>query len=337
MPKSSRALLLVAAAIVIAMVAVACDSAAEKPTAEPPTPVPTVSSQSLDADDNSAAGSGDTAAPTGGLRTGALQEPEVQECLAGELGVEVNSESGAFDRSLLQDIDPEDVTAAFEVCGVEQGGRAGPGGVVGSGIGDPQIRECLNDELGDDFLSQLGRGSGLGLDPESLAAFEKCGLDIGDASGGFSGFGGGGGRFGGDDGIFGGRAGGGFAGGTGDFQECITGLLGDDALSQLRNSGGAPSAELQDALAECSVGIAIPVEPDGGIGDGAGPILVEPEVEPTATSIPVSDLTIEQLTCLSDELDPADLASAVVATSSGDLSKISDEILAALQTCGVGA
>jgi hypothetical protein len=115
----------------------------------------------------------------------------------------------------------------------------------------------------------------------------------------------------------------------------LTDVAGPDAFELLRNStGDAPPAELLEALEECGGGIPIRVEPDGGIGDGAGPILIE---EPTATPIPVSDLTIEQLTCLSGELEPADLANAVIATSSGDLSEIADEVLAALQACGVGA
>jgi len=79
--------------------------------------------------------------------------------------------------------------------------------------------------------------------------------------------------------------------------------------------------------------VAIPVEPGSDTGDDADPVLAEP----TATPIPVSELTVEQLTCLSNELEPADLASAVVATSSGNLSEISDTVLAALQTCGVGS
>jgi hypothetical protein len=97
-----------------------------------------------------------------------------------------------------------------------------------------------------------------------------------------------------------------------------------------------PPPELQEALAKCGATIAIPVESGGGIGDGAGSIPIEPAVEPSATSIPVSELTIEQLTCLSGELDPDDLANAVIATSSGDVSEITDDVLAALQTCGVG-
>jgi hypothetical protein len=122
-------------------------------------------------------------------------------------------------------------------------------------------------------------------------------------------------------------------GGDGSFQECLTEALGEDALLQLRNPDGPPSAELQEALQECGNVVAIPVEPGSDTGDDADPVLAEP----TATPIPVSELTVEQLTCLSNELEPADLASAVVATSSGNLSEISDTVLAALQTCGVGS
>ncbi|MEE8046888.1 MAG: hypothetical protein V3T49_08610, partial [Dehalococcoidia bacterium] len=245
-----------------------------------------------------------------------------------------------FERSLIRSIVPEEVTAAFGLCGVEQGGDRGGqfgGGFVGTGIGDPAVRECLNEQLGDDFADAFGGagggrdGSGLiggGLPEGFAAALEECGVDV--AAGGF------GGGFGGRGGGFRGEGPGGF-GGDGSFQECLTDLLGPDAFDLLRNpTGDDPSDELREALEECGGGIAIPVEPGGGIGDGAGPITIDPAAEATAVPIPVSELTIEQLTCLSDKLDPADLASAVVATSSGDLSQIPDEILAALQTCGVG-
>jgi len=274
----------------------------------------------------------------GGLTGGAFADPEIRECLTGILGEDALDNLG---QGSGLGLDPESL-AAFEECGLNFGDGAerrfggGGGGFVGSGIADPEIRECLTGILGEDALDNLGQGSGLGLDPESLAAFEECGLNFGDGGGGFR-FGGRGGTFGGDDGIFGG---GGLRGGfgtDGSFQECLTDALGEDALAQLRNPAGAPSEELQEALAQCAGGIAIPVEPDGGIGDGAGPIPIEPAVEPTATSIPVSELTIEQLTCLSGELEPSDLASAVIATSSGDLSEIPDEVLSALQICGVGA
>ncbi|NQW20984.1 MAG: hypothetical protein HQ477_09760 [Chloroflexi bacterium] len=261
-------------------------------------------------------------------------DPAVQACLAGELGMDVTLESGEFDRGILRTTNIDDLTAAYAACGIEQarrpdGGGFGGGGFVGSGIADPEIRQCITDELGADALSQLGRGSGLGLTEESTAAFEKCGFTVGDA-GGF----GGGGIFGGGQR---GGARGGLTGGIGDFRECITAELGEGALTLLGDPTGAPQAEFQAALEKCGGGISIPVEPNGGIGDGAVPIPVEPAAEPTATAIPVSDLTIEQLTCLSTELDSSALASAVIATSSGDLSKISDQVLAALQTCGVGS
>ncbi|MBC8452946.1 MAG: hypothetical protein H8D69_00570 [Chloroflexi bacterium] len=264
-------------------------------------------------------------------------DPEVQQCIAGELGIEFDSELGTYDRSALRAIDPEKVTEAFASCGAEQARRPANGGFVGGSIADPEVQACLTRELGEEFFGRLGQGSGIGLTPESIAALEECGVGLPDTGGGFR-FGGGPNGFGGDDGVFGGglRGGRGTLGGDGSFQECLTNALGDDALTLLRNPIGAPSPEVQEALEQCGGAIGIPVEPDGGIGDGAAPILVEPEVAPTATAVPVSDLTIEQLTCLAGELDPAGLASAIVATSSGDLSQISDEILAALQTCGVG-
>ncbi|MBT6707960.1 MAG: hypothetical protein HOB24_08675 [Chloroflexi bacterium] len=342
MPHISRSTLLISIALMIAVVAAACDSAAEKPTAEPPTAVPAVVSESASTSEGEPAGRirvpGDLA--TAGAAS--LADPQAQECLAGELGMDLSD--GEFDLRALSRLDPTDTSAAFVACGAEFGRPGGAGGIlgggefVGGGFADPEFRECLTGILGDDALDNLGQGDGLGLDPESLAAFEECGINFGDTGGGLQ-FGGREGAFGGDSGIFGGglRGGRGGFGGDGSFQECLIGELGEDALSSLRNPTGAPSDEFQAALEKCGGGIAIPVEPDGGIGDGAGPITIEPITEPTATSIPVSELTIEQLTCLSSELDPADLAAAVVATSAGDLSEISDELLAALQTCGVGS
>ena len=394
MARISHRYLLISIAIMIAVVAAACDSPASKPTAEPdpPTPIPTVVTESESTTEDS----------TANVNTSrqSFAEAAAQECLAGELDFEIDPATGLFDRGLLREVDAADLVAAFETCGVEQGGRqAGGGGrigggFVGSGIADPEVRECLTEEMGEDALDNLGQGSGIGLGEEWVAAFEKCGLSSGDGaipfSGGRGGFAGGGAfadpeiqeclstelgeDFGSGGGIFGGLTGGGPSeeltaafeecginlsagftgrigggggfggggfggggrggfGGDGSFQECLTEALGEDALLQLRNPEGPPSAELQEAFQECGDAVAIPVEPDGGTGDGAGPI----PGEPTATPIPVSDLTVEQLTCLSSELEPADLAGAVVATSSGDLSEVSDTVLAALQACGVGS
>jgi hypothetical protein len=319
----------------ISIFVIAC-GAAEKPATEPdpPTPIPTHVAEPTPA----SLAEGIPARRDGGA-TGftALADPEVQKCLATELGVEIDPGASIFDRSLLASVDPENVTAAFAECGVELptrgtiGGRGGftggAGGFASRVLDDPELRECLTEELGEDALDNLGQGSGFGLTPETLAAMQECGLNFGDGGSGF--------QFGGREGE-GFRGGGGFA--DGSFQECMTEELGEDALSLLRNPTGEPPAELQDALAKCGGGaIAIPVEPGDGIGDGAGPISVEPAAEPTATPIPVSDLTIEQLTCLSGELDPAALANAVIATSSGDLSALSSDVLAALETCGVGS
>ena len=108
-------------------------------------------------------------------------------------------------------------------------------------------------------------------------------------------------------------------------------------MLQLRNSEGSPSEELQEALQECGNAVVIPVVPESGSGDRAGPVPGEPAEEPEATPVPVSDLTVEQLICLSSELEPADLARVVVATSSGDLSTLSDAVLPALTKCDVGS
>lgn len=307
-PKRTTALISIV--LMLAVVATACGGAAPKPTAEPPTPtaVPTV-------------------APTASASQAGISAEAVQVCLAEELGLDI---SGGFDRSLLREVDGELLTAAFEACGAEQGGRPPGGGdflgrLADGPFGDPAVQECLTEDFGADFSG----GGGFGISEELTAALDECGVDL---AGLLGTFGGGGGALGG-----GGRGGarGGF-GGDGSFQECLTEELGEGALDLLRNPTRTPPPELQEALVKCGATIAIPVESGGGIGDGAGPIPIEPAVEPSATSIPVSELTIEQLTCLSGELDPADLANAVIATSSGDVSEITDDVLAALQTCGVG-
>ena len=432
----------------IAVIAAACDSPASKPTAEPdpPTPIPTVATEAEHVGEDSTAN-----ANTSGQ---GIADPEVRACLTEEMGEDAFDNLGQGSGIGLG----EEWVAAFEKCGVASGedgtvlgGRGGGGrlggGFVGSGIADPEVRECLLEEMGEDALDNLGQGSGIGLgeewvaafekcgvssgagrgtlaDPENreclleelgedaldnlgqgsgiglgeewVAALEKCGINFGDAATPFGGGGGGsrggfavGGAFGdpevqeclstelGEDfgsqgrGIFGGQAGGGLSeeltaafeecgidlaggfagrlggggggfagrlggggfGGDGSFQECLTEALGEDALLQLRNPDGPPSAELQAALQGCGNVVGIPIEPGSGGSDGDD-LVTE---EPIATPIPVSDLTVEQLTCLLSELEPADLASAVVSTSSGDLSKVTDTVLAALQTCGVGS
>ncbi len=89
-----------------------------------------------------------------------------------------------------------------------------------------------------------------------------------------------------------------------------------------------PSQELLDAFEQCSS--PIPLELDGGIGDGAVP----PPIEHTATQVPASDLAIEVLAYLSRELDSTELAAVVITTNAGDFTELSDEALAALATCG---
>ena len=293
-PKRTTALILIV--LMLAVVATACVEAAPKPTAEPPTPtaVPTV-------------------APTASASRAGISAEAVQVCLAEELGLDI---SGGFDRSLFREVDGELLTAAFEACGAEQGGRPpGAGDFLGrladGPFADPAVQECLTEDFGADFSG----GGGSEISEELTAALDECGVDL---AGLLGTFGGGGGALGG-----GGRGGArsGF-GGDGSFQECLTEELGEGALDLLRNPTRTPPPELQEALVKCGATIAI---------------TIEPAVEPSATSIPVSELTIEQLTCLSGELDPADLANAVIATSSGDVSEITDDVLAALQTCGVGA
>ncbi len=326
-PKRTTALISIV--LMVAVVATACGGTAPKPTAEPPTPtaVPTV------APTPSTSQAGDSANGTANTRQAAISAEAVQVCLAEELGLDI---SDGFDRSLLREVDGELLTAAFGACGAEQGGRPPGGGdflgrLADGPFGDPVVQECLTEELGEDFGADFSGGGGFGISEELTAALDECGVDIAGLLGTFGGALGGGGR-----GGIGGGARGGF-GDVGSFQRCLTEELGEGALDLLRNPTRTPNPELQEALAKCGAAIANPVESGGGIGDGAGPITIESAVEPSATSIPESELTIEQLTCLSGELDPADLANAVIATSSGDVSEITDDVLAALQTCDVGA
>ncbi len=320
-----RSTFLISIALMLAVIAAACGSARSKPAAEPPTPMPTVVVQ---ADDEGVEATGRTS----------LADPAVQECLAEQLGSDFEPESGEIGPGLFGRLGSEEL-AMLETCGVDVSGGFGGAfggsgdrrGAGGFGAFTTEAQECLTEQLGEDFADSsttrsrdggfLGdRALGGSTGDDFTAALEACGVEFGD--GGFGGFGGG-------------ILGGGGRGGPGDgsFQECLTGLLGADAFELLRDPTGGAPPELAEALEQCSG--PIPIEPDGGIGDGAGPIPVEPADEPTATSIPVSDLSIEQLTCLSGELDAAALVSVVIATSSGDLSELSDEALAALETCGV--
>jgi hypothetical protein len=274
----------------------------------------------------------------GGFVGSGIADPEVRACLLEEMGEDALDNLGQGSGVGLG----EDWVAAFEKCGVDSGDGAGlfggrrgaaGGGFAGGAFADPETQECLAAELGEDFGSSeggiFGGLTGGGLSEDLTAAFEECGIDLSAGFGGRLGAGGfGGGAFGG-----GGRGGFGGLGGDGSFQECLTEALGEDAMLLLRNPEGPPSTELQEALQECGNVVAIPVESGSDTGEDADPVLAEP----AATSIPVSELTIEQLTCLSSELEPGDLASAVVAASSGNLSTVSDTVLAALQTCEVGS
>ena len=65
---------------------------------------------------------------------------------------------------------------------ITDGEAVGGVGPVSVTIADSEVRDCLTDILGADALDNLGQGSGLGLEPESLAAFEECGLNFGDGT-----------------------------------------------------------------------------------------------------------------------------------------------------------
>jgi len=101
-----------------------------------------------------------------------------------------------------------------------------------------------------------------------------------------------------------------------ETQECLAELLGEDF------TGGFTRRDDSGQSREGLFG--------AGIGDGA----VTPPIEPTATPVPASDLTIEVLAYLSRELDSTELAAVVIATNAGDLTELSDEALAALATWG---
>jgi hypothetical protein len=318
----SRSTFLICIALMIAVIAAACDTAADKPTAESPTAVPPVASQDVDTD-------------TTLSLIDAFTDSEVRQCLSEQLGDRFDDDLGAVGPELLSRFGPREL-AVLESCGVDIPGALG-GNVGAASLDDPEVQECLAGQLGMDLsagefdLTVLRE-----LEPTDIAAaFEACGAEFGRPGAGGGILGDGGGLFGGGQR---GAGRGGFAGGAGgDILECLTEELGEDPLALLRDPIGMPPADFQAALEKCGAGIAIPIEPNDSAGDGTGPIPIEPITEPTATSIPVSELTIEQLTCLSGELDPSDLAVAVVATSAGDISEISDELLAVLQVCGVGS
>ena len=321
----SRSTFLICIALMIAVIAAACDTAADKttaesPTAESPTAVPPVASQDVD---------------TTRSLIDAFTDSEVLQCLSEQLGDRFDDDLGPVGPELLSRFGPREL-AVLESCGVDIVGALG-GNVGAASLDDPEVQECLAGQLGMDLsagefdLTVLRE-----LEPTDIsAAFEACGAEFGRPGAGGGILGGGGGLFGGGQR---GASRGGFAGGAGgDILECLTEELGEDPLTLLRDPIGVPPADFQAALEKCGAGIAIPIEQNDSAGDGTAPIPIEPITEPTATSIPISELTIEQLTCLSGELDPSDLAVAVVATSAGDISEISDELLAVLQVCGVGS
>lgn len=346
-----RTTLLISIALMLAVIAAACGSAESKPAAGPtapslsPTPMPTVTVEAQAADEN--ASTDNTSAGGAGFA-----DPGVQECLAEQLGENFDPDSGDTGRNLFGLLGSDEFTAALETCGVDAeagfgtafggfGDRRGGGGAFrGGGFGGgftPEAQECLTERLGEDFAGGFGgrdggsggRGGGGQFDGGSgddfTAALEECGVDFG--GGGFGGFGGRGGDGGGGFGGFGG----GFR--DGSVQECLTELLGTDALEQLRSTGGGFSQELQEALRECNGSNAFGDDQEDGEDTGSATSGPDSAEEPTATPVPPSDLSIEVLTCLAGKLDAAALASVVIATSSGDLSELADEALAALQTC----
>jgi len=313
----SRSTFLIFIALMIVVIAAACDTAADKPTVESPTAVPPVASQDVETD-------------TTRSLIDAFTDSEVLQCLSERFGDRFDDDLGAIGPELLSRFGPREL-AILEACGVDIAGALG--GTVGAdSLDDPEVQECIAGQLGMDLsagefdLTVLRQ-----TEPRDIAgAFEACGTEFGRPGGGGI-LGGGGGLFGGGQR---GAVRGGFAGGAGgDILECLTEELGEDALTLLRDPSSLATADFQAKLEKCRAGIAIPIEPNDSTVDGTGPI----PIEPTAISIPVSELTIEQLTCLSGELNPSDLAAAVVATSAGDISEISDELLAVLQVCGVGS
>ncbi len=361
-----RNTLLISIALMLAVIAAACGNTESKPAQAPTaipieTLIPTVITQSdVEGPDT------DTAAAAAALAR--LADPAVIECLTEQLGESFDPESGGLGQNLFGLLGSEDFTAALETCGVDISGGLGSafgefsdrfsrGGFGGDGAFSPEALECLTEKLGEDFAdgfgefgsrgdasgdhegeSQLGGGlRGGDFGEEIEATLEECGIDLGDSA--FGGFSGGLRGFGDRDGDRGGRFGG-FLG-DGSIQECLNELLGPDALAQPGSGGGdGPSAEFREALQECSGGGDLP----GGFGefDGFGDhddeatLDSDPTEESTATStpIPVTDLSIEQLTCLAGELEAADLANVVIATSLGDLSELTDDVLVVLEACG---
>ncbi|SVB72364.1 uncharacterized protein METZ01_LOCUS225218, partial [marine metagenome] len=219
-PKRTTVLILIV--LMVAVVATACGGTSPKPTAELPTPtaVPTVVPAA------SASQAGDSANRTSNTRQAGIRDEAVQVCLAEELGLDI---SDGLDRSLLRELDGELLTAAFEACGAEQGGRPPGGGdflgrLADGPFGDPAVQECLAKELGEDFGADFSGGGGFGISEELTEALDECGVDLAGMLGTFGGALGGGGR-----GGIGGGGRGGFVD-DGSFQECLTEELGEGAL-----------------------------------------------------------------------------------------------------------
>jgi hypothetical protein len=106
-------------------------------------------------------------------------------------------------------------------AGADAGVAAGGAGSFQESLGDPAVRECIEEQLGQSFDPEsVGRGGDLfgRLGPAELAMLEECGVDVSEGFGT----------------AFGGRRGGGaFGGAVGvrslpETQECLAELLGED-------------------------------------------------------------------------------------------------------------
>jgi len=319
----AKKFLLVPTILLLTMIFAACGNSSSDPSAvstvaETPTPV------------------GDSASSYGAPVSATQIEEADLECLSSKLGEEVDL--FALRRAQLGSAQPEQIVVALTECGIDpnalnlgtQGESRFRGGFTGGQFRDPEIQDCIAGVLGagDSGLPRIQPGSTSGPSPELAAALDECGFESGDLTrdnladpGGLRGFGA-------------------FGGGPladPEVQECIAEALGTDAGAPSGGlSGGIPGGneEFAAALEECGAdfGGFRGLPPNGFEGIAPSDPL-NPGTPPTP--VQVSELSVQQLSCLSNALEPAVLGQVVVATTNDDTSDLPEGALAALIECGV--
>jgi len=273
---------------------------------------------------------GDSASTSRAPVSAAQIEESDLECLSSELGEEVDIFT--LRRAQLGGAQPEQAVAALTECGVDPNALN-----VAGQFRNPEIQDCIAGVLGqgDSSLPRIQPGSTFGPSPELAAALEECGVESGDLMlgnpadrGGFRGFGA-------------------FGGGplaNPEVRECIAESLGAEPEEATGGFfGGIPGSneDVAAALEECGGDFGrFPGLPsfDGITPSDPKDLGISPTAETSdqfLTPVQVSELSIEQLSCLSAQLDPVALGLVVVATSNGDISELDGDALVALIECGV--